>query len=190
MLTANLPESTTASVVRAPVVRQTSSSGGSRDTEDKLLTVIPCAGRPAATVTTATPVANRPMVRRMVSGSTSPGSDTSVPPTTGPPPSDAVTDLECRDALLRAPGAVRHARRTAGVHSGGEGLAQRDVDERSLQDVDLLPEVVDLHAHRSEIGARLVAQDAGGHAGLRIGGEGAVLGLSGGGPGEGGGGLS
>jgi hypothetical protein len=61
MDTAKRPASGTAPAVRAPWVRQTSSSGGSRETEVSELTVIPC-GRPlrSTVVMTATAVVQQP----------------------------------------------------------------------------------------------------------------------------------
>src|SRR5207253_3312159 len=69
-LTAKCDASTNAPALAAALARQTSSSGGSSETEVKLLTVSP-AGDPSAPwqVTTVTPVAKQPSASRNVRGS-------------------------------------------------------------------------------------------------------------------------
>ena len=64
MLTANRPERRTASCVALAALRQTSSIGGSSESEETALTVMP-RGAPSSTVViTTTPVMKLPITRR------------------------------------------------------------------------------------------------------------------------------
>jgi hypothetical protein len=69
MLTAKVPEASTACQVRDVRARQTMICGGSADSEVKEFTVPPCGPSGASAVTTVTPVANVPQTARKASGS-------------------------------------------------------------------------------------------------------------------------
>jgi hypothetical protein len=64
-LTANAPARSIRPTLRLASLRQTSTSIGSSDTDEKELTVMPCMlPSPEATVTTVTPAANEPIASR------------------------------------------------------------------------------------------------------------------------------
>src|SRR5689334_14354265 len=84
---------------------------------------------------------------------------------TGLTPRRQVAHLECPAAFGGRPRAVLHARRAAGVHARRERLAETGVGHRSLEDVDLFPEVVDLDAVRAGVSARREVEDPGRHPG-------------------------
>ncbi len=69
MFTARRSESLIASDVRAPRMRQTSTSSGSSDTDVTELAVMPCSSPSWTVVTTVTPVANWLMTLRNSIGS-------------------------------------------------------------------------------------------------------------------------
>ena len=71
MLTAKRPDPRTASWVLLAAFRQTSSIGGSIDSEETALTVTPYALTPVLVVITTTPLMKLPITRRNTAPSTS-----------------------------------------------------------------------------------------------------------------------
>ncbi len=70
MLTANQPASAMAWRVSLVLFRQTSSIGGSIDSDENALAVVPKSSSPTRVVMTVTPLANRPMTSRKTAAST------------------------------------------------------------------------------------------------------------------------
>src|SRR6185436_480270 len=83
----------------------------------------------------------------------------------------SVADFEREASLGRDPRTVAHAGRPAGVHALDEGPVELQVADRSVEDVDLLPEGVDLNTRGARVAARLPSQETRRHAAGGVAGE-------------------
>jgi hypothetical protein len=79
-----------------------------------------------------------------------------------------VAHFECETSVLRFPRAVRHAGRSASVHSGGEHAIQGQIVQRSLKDPNFLPEMVAQYTLLSGLRTGIKAQETGIVPGLLV----------------------